>query len=134
DEARGSEVGYFRLFQSLPGGGVRMLAEVSSKDVYFPLQNTEDGILWVDNEASIRRTATHLQIRSTPSNYITMNKSTGAIGFVMNGQQVFTFRPDGTINTSSRTMSIQQEADEKPRGPETNPRRGKIGRAACRER
>src|SRR5690606_17806489 len=71
DEARGSEVGYFRLFQSLPGGGVRMLAEVSSKDVYFPLQNTEDGILWVDNEASIRRTDTDLQIRSSPSNYIT---------------------------------------------------------------
>src|SRR5690606_34148023 len=80
DEDRSSEVGSFCLFQSLPGGGERLLAEVSNKDVYFPLQNTEDGILWVDNEASIRRTNTHLQIRSSPSSYITMNKSTGAIG------------------------------------------------------
>src|SRR5690606_30605510 len=105
----------------------RLLAKISSKDVYFPLQNTEDGVLWVDNEASIRRTATHLQIRSTPSSYITMNKSTGAIGFVMNGQQVFTFRPDGTIGTPSSAMSIQQESaasDEQPREAETSPRRG----------
>ena len=126
DEDRSSEVGAFRLFQSLPGGGWRLLAEVSNKDVYFPLQNTEDGILWLDNEASIRRTGTHLQIRARPNNYITINKNTGAIGFVMGGVQVFTFRPDGTVNTSSSTMNIQQEAtasDEQPRERETSPRR-----------
>lgn len=128
DEDRSSEVGVFRLFQSLSDGGWRLLAEVSNKDVYFPLQNTEDGILWLDNEASIRRTNTHLQIRARSDNYITINKNTGAIGFVMGGVQVFTFRPDGTVNTSSSTMSIQQEAaasDEQPREAETSPRRGR---------
>lgn len=135
DEDRSSEVGLFRLFQCLPGGGERLLAKVSNKDVYFPLQNTEDGVLWVDNEASIRRTDTHLQIRARPNNYITINKNTGAIGFVMGGVQVFTFRPDGTIGTPSSAMSIQQEAtasDEQPREPETSPSRvRRLGKAGA---
>src|SRR5690606_9716697 len=76
----------------------------------------------------IRRTATHLQIRSTPSNYITMNKSTGAIGFVMNGQQVFTFRPDGTIGTlggNINSSGLRQEAAAPMAAPVEAPRERK---------